>query len=96
MKIIGYQRSNFKGDQGNEIRGMRIYLTSPLTSGQDVEGEACECVYMTDDKLARCGYVPKVGDEVNVSYNRYRKPDNITRIKTYPPYGRTPARGPPT
>ncbi len=82
MKIIGYQRSNFKGDQGNEIRGMRIYLTSPLTSGQDVEGEACECVYMTDDKLARCGYVPKVGDEVNVSYNRYRKPDNITRIKT--------------
>ena len=47
-----------------------------------MEGEACECVYMTDDKLARCGYVPKVGDEVNVSYNRYRKPDNITRIKT--------------
>jgi len=81
MKVIGYKRNDFTGNDGKEIHGMRIYLTTSQASGPDTDGEACESIYMTDDKLARCGYTPKVGDEVNVSYNRYRKPDNITRIK---------------
>ncbi len=54
--------------------------TAPIT-GEDADGSACERYYMTDAKLARSGYKPHVGDEVNVSFNRFGKPDIITVIK---------------
>lgn len=82
MKVIGFRKNDFTGKDGKEIYGMRLYLTAPLSgNGKDADGQSCESIYMTDEKLARCGYTPKVGDEVNVSYNRYQKPDNITLIK---------------
>lgn len=78
MKVIGVKNSSFKGQDGNIIKGMNIYVTYPPTSG---EGEACERIYMTDAKLAQCAYVPKVGDMVDVAYNRYGKPAVIMPVK---------------
>ena len=36
---------------------------------------------MTDDKLAKCGYTPQVGDEVTLTYNKFGKAAAIMLIK---------------
>ncbi len=76
MKILGYKRSNFTSNQGTLVTGIKIYASYPLT-GEDADGLGVDSLYMTDDKLAKCGYVPHVGDEVQVTYNRYGKPAAI-------------------
>lgn len=70
MTIIGFRPSSFKGDQGDTITGMNIYLSYPLDKGT---GQGCERVFLTDAKLNRQGYVPQVGDEVRLEYNKYGK-----------------------
>lgn len=82
MKVIGFKRSNFKSKSSDTmVTGYNIYLTYPV-SGEDAAGVACERVYMSDDKLAKCDYVPQVGDEVNVTYNRFGKPEFILHVKS--------------
>lgn len=50
-------------------------------NGKDADGQSCESIYMTDEKLARCGYTPKVGDEVTLMYTRSGKVSAIFPIK---------------
>lgn len=69
-KIIGIRPSSFKGDKGETIQGLNIYLTEPLEHG---EGLSADRVYVTEDKVAKWAYKPHVGDEVRISYNRFGK-----------------------
>lgn len=78
MKVIGFRRSSFKGDDGQQVSGVNVYLSYPLDKG---EGQGSERVYLTDAKLAECGYTPKVGDEVKLEYNRYGKCSGIFPVK---------------
>lgn len=70
MKVIGFRRSSFKGNDGTEVSGVNLYLTEPNEKG---EGLACDRIFVLDKYLSACGYVPKLGDEVRVEYNRYGK-----------------------
>ena len=53
------------------VTSERISLSYPITG--DGAGQACDRIYITDAKLAKCGYTPHVGDEVNVTYNKFGK-----------------------
>lgn len=77
MKIIGIRSSSFTGEDKTQISGTNIYLTYPLEKG---EGFGAERIFVTDAKLAKWTYRPKVGDEVNVSYNRYGKCDGMSKV----------------
>ncbi len=70
MKVIGFRKSSFKGKAGTDVSGVNLYLTEPNTNG---EGLACDRIFVLDKYLNACGYVPKLGDEVRVEYNRYGK-----------------------
>ncbi len=65
MKIIGIRPTQFKGNSGDDVTGKNIYVTYPLEKG---EGLGAERIFLTDTKLNKQEYQPKVGDEVNVSY----------------------------
>ena len=78
MKVVGFRKSSFKGDDGQQVSGVNIYLTYPLDKG---EGQGTDRVYLTDAKLVECGYTPKVGDEVRVEYNRWGKCSGIYSAK---------------
>lgn len=69
MKIIGIRPTTFKGDSG-DVSGKNFYVTYPLEKG---EGHGSERIFVTDAKLNKWTYQPKVGDEVDVSYNRFGK-----------------------
>ena len=64
MKLIGFRKSDFLSKEGTSITGYTVYLSYPITG--DGAGQACDRIYITDAKLAKCGYTPHVGDEVNV------------------------------
>lgn len=70
MKIVGIRPSSFKGDKGEQVSGVNIYLTEPLEHG---EGLSTERVFLTDGKIANWTYKPRVGDEVRLEYNRFGK-----------------------
>lgn len=72
MKVIGIKRSDFSTKDGTQIEGYNIYLTYALT-GDQAKGDGCERVYITKTKLESNGYMPEVGDEVTLTYNRYGK-----------------------
>lgn len=78
MKVVGFRKSSFKGDDGQQVSGVNVYLTYPLDKG---EGQGTDRVYLTDAKLAECGYTPKVGDEVRLEYNRWGKCSGIYPAK---------------
>lgn len=79
MKVIGFKRNDFTTKEGATVTGLNLYLAHPVT-GSDADGMVAERVYMSDAKPARCGYKPKVADEVSVLYNRYGKPESISKI----------------
>lgn len=69
MKLIGHKRVNFVAkDTGAVINGYNLFVTEQR---EDVEGEACERVFVTLEKLG--GYKPEVGDEIIIIYNRFGK-----------------------
>ena len=70
MKVIGFRKSTFKGNDGSDVSGVNLYLTEPNTNG---EGLACDRIFVLDKYLTACGYFPKLGDEIRVEYNRYGK-----------------------
>ena len=79
MKVIGYKRSDFVTKDGVSVTGLNIYMTYPAT-GTDAEGVVAERVYVSDAKLAKSGYKPRIGDEVNSMYNRFGKPETISKV----------------
>ena len=70
VKIIGIRPSSFKGDNGEEVSGKNFYYVYALDKG---EGHGAERVYLTDAKLSQLDFAPKVGDEVEIEFNRWGK-----------------------
>lgn len=75
MKVIGFRKSSFKGDDGQEVSGVNLFLTEKCEKG---EGLSCDRIYVMDRILAASGYTPKLGDEVIIEWNRWGKCD-VTR-----------------
>ncbi len=78
MKIIGIRSTSFKGEHGEQVSGMNVYLTFPLEKG---EGLGAERIFLTDAKLGKFPYQPKVGDEVNVTYNRFGRCESMEKAR---------------
>lgn len=69
MELVGYRRSAFTAqDTGERISGYNLYL---LGEEENVEGKMTERAFLSDKRLA--GYIPRMGDEVELVYNRYGK-----------------------
>ena len=79
MKVIGYIRKNFTTQDGKTICGYNVYL-SRMAVGIDAAGCTADRVYLSDARLAESGYTLAVGDEVELSYNRYGKVQHIFKI----------------
>ena len=74
MKVIGFRKSSFKGDDGQEVSGVNLFLTEKCEKG---EGLSCDRIYVMDRILAASGYTPKLGDEVIIEWNRWGKCSGI-------------------
>ena len=76
MIVIGIRKTSFKGDKGDTVSGMNVYVSYPIDEDKG-SGVAADRLFFTMDKLVSCKYSPSVGDEVAVEYNKYGKPAAI-------------------
>lgn len=73
MKVIGFaERAFTPKDAKDEIRGVTIYYTY---DDKKITGMACDRVFVSENKLG--SYKPKLGDMINIVYNRYGKVDRV-------------------
>lgn len=77
--VVGYQNSSFKAkDTGEVISGCNVWL------GEDVakngEGQKVERVFLSDRLMERENFVPVVGAEVDLMYNRYGRIASISAL----------------
>ena len=76
MEITGMKKVNFTPkDSDSVIEGYNLYLTY---EARDTAGYACERIFVSEYRLGE--YVPALGDEVHVNYNRFGKVDSVVRI----------------
>lgn len=78
MKVIGRRKVDFKAQDGSQIQGLSLYCTYPIT--KDGDGMAAEKIFLSARKLEQLDFMPEVGDEINVQYNRFGKVDTIMQI----------------
>lgn len=71
MQIIGYQNMEFKGDKGEEVKGMQVFLGEDIT--KDGDGMRVTKIWLTPKKLEELSVQIALGVEVDVVYNRYGK-----------------------
>lgn len=71
MKVIGVRELDFKGSDGNPVKGTQVFLTSPMDA--PAVGEQAIKVFLTPERLEAMGFIPQVGDEVKPEYNQYGK-----------------------
>lgn len=69
MMLVGYKNSSFKGSDGTMVSGTTLYLLEE--ERPDVKGNAVDRVFVTQKKLG--DYVPEIGDDVTLVYNRWGK-----------------------
>lgn len=79
MTVIGFERSDFT-PRGTDTRitGYNVFLARGVdpTKGK---GTATERIYLTDARLAACGFEldKALGKNVTIMYSRYGKPVSI-------------------
>ncbi len=78
MRIVGYRRADFAGEDGKNVTGNNIYIATEINPSYGV-GVSVERSYLTDRKCEREGIdlAALIGQEVKVYYNRYGKIDSI-------------------
>ena len=70
MTLLGIQTVSGKNKEGKAYSGYRLHFSYPIDKKYG-EGTAVENVYISDHYLEE---MPKLGDDVNVLYNRYGRP----------------------
>ena len=67
--IIGVKLTSFTTKDGTKVTGYNVYVTEECS---DVEGLACERVFVSDRVCNRSNFTPHVGDIIeDFSYNKY-------------------------
>lgn len=75
-KLLGFKKTSFTAkDTGAKIEGLNLYVSY---ADNKVDGIACDRLFLTNEKAGN--YIPKVGQTLEVEYNKYGKPDAVIAV----------------
>lgn len=66
--------SEFKGSDGIKVSGVNLYFTY---ADEKVEGVATERVFVHSDRFLKLSFMPEIGGECDLRYNKYGKISDI-------------------
>lgn len=72
MEIIGIRPSSFTASDGTKIEGKTVFIVESMTT-PGAEGKSADRIFLSKKKLADLDFIPAVGMEVDVFYNRFGK-----------------------
>lgn len=78
-KIIGCERKSFTTKEGDTIEGTSLYITDKIPP-QRGEGCTADRIFLSKNKLNDLSFVPVVGMDIEVLYNKYGKVSTIRLI----------------
>ena len=78
--IIGVNTISFQGKDGNLVEGTNLYTTAPLDPAKGGSGCSAEKFFLSQARLAELDFTPKVGDEVEVLFNRFGKVATVRKL----------------
>lgn len=79
MKVIGIRKLDFKGSDGQPVKGTQYFLSEPMDA--PAEGVSTEKVFLNPEAVAALGFTPKLGDLVEPRYNKYGKCSALVLLK---------------
>lgn len=77
MKIVGLRPVSFKDDNGRQVDGTSFFY---LMDADGVVGQLAGKFFLSHLKRDGMDYVPTVGDEVWVYYDRYGKVNRFEKV----------------
>lgn len=78
--IAGVKTVDFTDKDDNSIKGISIYLASPIPSDKG-SGLEVDKFFLSSKRVSEVGSSLKVGSDVDVVFNKYGKIDNIYDLK---------------
>ena len=79
VQVVGMRSVSFKDEKdGRQIDGVSLYL---LLDHPQVEGKMADKVFVSSQRLSDLPYMPKVGEEVWVDYDRRGKVSQFKPVK---------------
>lgn len=77
-EIVGIREVDYTSKKtGKRVEGVSLHVA---TEEKNVQGKAVSEMYVGKQTLDECYYTPKLGDTVNVSYNKYGNVDRIAML----------------
>lgn len=76
-KVAGYRRVEFRSDDGSDIHGWNVYFLIQMDKSDRQDGCRGDKVYIPDNVCRDSNYLPQVGDEITICFNRYGKVSKI-------------------
>lgn len=74
---IGMRNVDFKGSDGNQVSGLNLFLSY---EDKNVTGVATEKVFIPSNRVQQLSFVPAVGSECELFYNKYGKVADIGAV----------------
>lgn len=74
MEVLGFKNVNFKAKDGNEIHGLKVFVSDD--SVRVDSGVACDSLFLSDGLLIRNGLYAadiQVGQHLRIGYNKFGK-----------------------
>ena len=81
MKLIGMQSVNFKGKDGNQVTGKNFFFAEKISADRGA-GYSTEKVFLTEDKIKSLPFVPQLGNEIQVFYNKFGKVGTLVKLSS--------------
>lgn len=72
--LVGRKDVDFKGSDGKQVSGVTLFLTY---EDLEVEGVATEKVFVSSDRFMKLSFMPEVGGDCDLRYNKYGKVGDI-------------------
>lgn len=75
-QVIGYRNVKFTGNDGKEVSGVSVYLTTPIDEKYG-KGYSTDKIFLSASLVEKISYIPVVGTHVEVEYNRWGRVSGI-------------------
>lgn len=75
--LVGIRDLDFTGSDGNKVSGYNLYFTF---EHQDCDGVCTDKIFVSKKKFGQLSFVPQVGSECQIMYNRFGKVADIVKV----------------
>lgn len=74
--LVGIRDLDFTGSDGSKVSGCNLYFTF---EHKDCDGVCTDKIFVSKKKFSELSFIPEIGCDCQVHYNRFGKVANIVK-----------------